>query len=214
MTKTILVVGLGNPEGKYFQTWHNLGFLAVDALANRLSLTFKKKGNQSLAEFRIPNSELKTIVLKPLTYMNLSGQAVLAVSRKYKIQPENIIVLHDDLYIDKGKIRIMVGGSAAGHNGICSINELLGTNKYIKIKIGIKPDKTPPSGTANFVLSRIDDPSRPLIDTAIEKAVNAVLNISSGDPVPKMQALYNTANSPSPACGAVRRSRDGVVSDD
>jgi len=100
MKPTHLIVGLGNPEGKYFQTYHNLGFLAVDEIAKRHNAEFKKKGNQMTVQ--IGNA----ILLKPLTYMNLSGQAVVAVSRKFKIAPENIIVIVDDLYIEKGSIRL------------------------------------------------------------------------------------------------------------
>src|SRR5215510_6641247 len=109
MKNSFLVVGLGNPEGKYFGTYHNAGFLAVDALAAQVGTGFKKKGNQMFCDFRTDNA--KVFILKPLTYMNLSGQAVVALSRKYKIVPENIVVFMDDLYIDKGHIRITFGGS-------------------------------------------------------------------------------------------------------
>jgi len=218
--KTWLVVGLGNPEGKYFQTYHNVGFLAADALAARLNLQFKKKGNQLLAQCTINNEQC--IILKPLTYMNLSGQAVLAVARKYKIAPENIIVFTDDLYIDKNNIRITLGGSHAGHNGIHSINDLLKTNQYIKIRIGIrtsqsenlaslrsvrtplrenlaplrsvKSEKPLKSTTADYVLSKIDKDSRPQIDHAIEKAVNVAMSLIGGETISKMQNLYNTVN--------------------
>ena len=198
----ILIVGLGNPEGKYFQTYHNLGFLAADALAKRLDLKFKKSGNQSI--LIIPPSikgvdaaggrGFSGFVLKPLTYMNLSGQAVVAVSRKRKITPENIIVFVDDLYIDKGKIRISRGGSSAGHNGIASITELLGTNQYVKIRIGIKPDKPLPSGTANFVLSKIKDDEKPVFDIAIQDAVDAALSLAKGEPLASIQNRFNATN--------------------
>lgn len=192
--KTYLVVGLGNPEGKYFQTYHNVGFLAVDNLCARFNLQFKKKGNQLLSQYKTPNTGDTVFVLKPLTYMNLSGQAVAAVARKYKIETEDIIVFTDDLYIDKGNIRISAGGSGGGHNGLRSINDILKSNKYIKIRIGIKPEKPPKNGNANYVLSKIDAESRPLVDVAIEKAVNAAISITDGETVAKMQNLYNTVN--------------------
>jgi len=190
--KRWLLVGLGNPEGKYFQTYHNVGFLSADALAIRLDLQFKKKGNLLVTDYT--TSDSKVFILKPLTYMNLSGQAVLAVARKQKITPENIIVFTDDLYINKGNIRITLGGSHAGHNGIRSINDLLKTNQYIKIRIGIKSEKPLKSTTANYVLSKIDEESRAQIDHAIEKTVNVAMSLISGETVSKMQNLYNTVN--------------------
>ena len=189
--KTFLAVGLGNPEGKYFQTYHNAGFLAAELLAERNNALFKKKGNQMLCDFKAGNA--KVIVLKPLTYMNSSGQAVVAAARKHKIASENIIVLFDDMYIEKGNIRIRFGGSGGGHNGIRSIDELLGTNKYIKIKIGIMPEKEPHS-TSNYVLSKIDKQSKPLIDEALQKAADAAMMLINGEKLDKVQGLYNKTN--------------------
>jgi PTH1 family peptidyl-tRNA hydrolase len=125
--------------------------------------------------------------------MNRSGEAVLAVARKYKIAPENIIVVADDLYIDKGNIRITMGGSSGGHNGIRSINERLGTPEYIKIKIGIKPDRQV-NNTADYVLSKIDETSQELIDGAIEKARDVVTAIVSGASLAQVQGIYNLKN--------------------
>jgi len=99
--KTFLVVGLGNPEGKYFETWHNLGFKAAERFAG--NLTFTKKGNQLITSTHENGN--KIIILKPLTYMNLSGQAVVAVCRKFKIPTEQVIVFVDDIYLDIGTVR-------------------------------------------------------------------------------------------------------------
>jgi len=189
MKKTWLVVGLGNPEGKYFQTYHNVGFLAAEEIAKHFNVPFKKKGNQLLAKAH------KVLILKPLTYMNLSGQAVVAVVRKHKILPENIIVIMDDLYIEKGNIRISFGGSGGGHNGIKSITQLLGTDKYTRIRVGIMPEK-PPHCQANYVLSKIDAESRPLIDRAIEKAVDTAIQLCAGEQLEKLQGKYNVSNTP------------------
>ena len=183
-----LVVGLGNPEGKYFQTYHNIGFLCADLLAQKLGVAFRKNGNQMLGK------GVGVFVLKPLTYMNNSGQAVVAVARKQGIAPEDIIVFVDDLYIDKGNIRIAVGGSSAGHNGITSINQLLGTSKYIKIRVGIKPEVAPKNGTANYVLARIDEKERGLLDEAIEKAVTAAVALLGGEALPLVQNKFNVTN--------------------
>ena len=189
--KTCLVVGLGNPEGKYFNTYHNAGFLAADLLAERLGLAFKKKGNQLLCECRV--NDVKVFILKPLTYMNLSGQAVVALMRKQKIDPANLFVFVDDIYTDKGKIRIRFGGTHAGQNGVRSINDLVGTNAYTKIKIGIKPEKEPHS-MADYVLKKIDEQSKPLIKDAIGQAVDAVTTLLNGEPLTIVQGKFNTKN--------------------
>jgi len=126
------------------------------------------------------------LILKPLTYMNLSGQAVLAVVRKHKIAPENVIVIYDDLYIDKGHIRVSFGGSGAGHNGIKSITELLGTDKYLRVRIGIKPNKEPHTH-ASYVLSKIQD------DLPIASAAQAAIDLTT-TPLDKVQGVYNAKN--------------------
>jgi|GEM_PF-226418 len=199
--RTFLVVGLGNPEGKYFQTYHNLGFICAERLVEELGGAFRKNGNQLLAKvvkykLEPQNPELCTadiLILKPLTYMNLSGQAVLATARKYKITHENIIVFTDDLYIDKGNIRIVSGGSSAGHNGIKSISDLLKTNQYMRIKIGIKPEK-PPHSLSDYVLKKIDTKSNILIENAVEKAITAAKMLISGEKLDKIQNLFNKTN--------------------
>ena len=187
MSKTLLITGLGNPEGKYFNTYHNIGFLCADKLAAELGVEFKKKGNQMLAKCDFG------FILKPLTYMNLSGQAVQAVARKYKIAPERIIVFVDDLYIDKGNIRIALGGGAAGHNGLKSINEILGTNQYIKIRVGIKPVETKKS-QSDYVLSKIDAGDKFYIEDAIAKAVEAAKMFIKGETLSKIQGQFNATN--------------------
>ncbi len=174
--KTFLVVGLGNPEGKYFETWHNLGFKAAERFAGTESFT--KKGNQMLATTH--ENDNKIIILKPLTYMNLSGQAVVAVSRKYKIPPEQIIVFVDDIYLDIGTVRLKKSGSAGGHNGLKSVSELLQATNYVKIKIGAKPQADIKGNTANYVLSKIPDEVRPVIDTALDQAVAIAHDVIAG----------------------------------
>jgi len=182
-----LVVGLGNPEGKYFETWHNLGFKAAEGVAARHGMEFKKAGNQLLAK------DGNLFVLKPLTYMNRSGEAVLALVRKQRIEPQNIIVLVDDLYIDKGRVRVGNGGGNGGHNGIRSINQLLGTNEYIKIKIGIKANPEPHC-LANYVLERVPANEREIVAEGIEKSVEAVMELLGGSSVAMVQGRYNTKN--------------------
>jgi PTH1 family peptidyl-tRNA hydrolase len=180
-------VGLGNPEGKYFSTYHNLGFLCAEELARRWGAEFKKRGNQLTAMHG------DTVILKPLTYMNLSGQAVVAIQRKYKIPPENIIVICDDLYIEKGNIRVTIGGSGGGHNGIRSVNELLKTDKYMRIRIGIMPTE-PPESLANYVLSKMTENETPILKGAICAAADAVQMITAGERFDTVQGKYNVKN--------------------
>ena len=174
--KTFLVVGLGNPEGKYFETWHNLGFKAAERFAG--DLPFTKKGNQMLANTHINGN--KIIILKPLTYMNLSGQAVIAVCRKFKIPAEQVIVFVDDIYLDIGTVRLKKSGGAGGHNGLKSINELLQATNYTKIKIGAKPADDIKGNTASYVLSKITAEDRPTIDAALDTAVQIAHDVIAG----------------------------------
>ena len=174
--KTFLVVGLGNPEGKYFETWHNLGFKAAERFAG--DLTFTKKGNQLITDTHEKGN--KVIILKPLTYMNLSGQAVVAVCRKYKIPAEQVIVFVDDIYLDIGTVRLKKSGGAGGHNGLKSINELLQATTYTKIKIGAKPTTDIKGNTANYVLAKIPEDQRDAVNTAIDTAVQIAHDVIAG----------------------------------
>ena len=183
-----LVVGLGNPEGKYFQTWHNLGFLTVDKLAEEFGLDWKKKGNQMIAKGD------GFLLLKPLTYMNRSGEAVVAVVRKHKIAPEKIIVVADDLYIDKGMLRLTLGGGHGGHNGLRNLTELLGTPGYVKVRIGIKPVREP-HNKANYVLERIPAEERAEVAKTLERAAEAVRELLTGTAFDRVQCKYNVRNS-------------------
>ena len=174
--KTFLVVGLGNPEGKYFETWHNLGFKTAERFAG--DLTFTKKGNQLITDTHEKGN--KVIILKPLTYMNLSGQAVVAVCRKYKIPAEQVIVFVDDIYLDIGTVRLNKSGGAGGHNGLKSINELLQATNYTKIKIGAKPTTDIKGNTASYVLAKIPENQRDAVNTAIDAAVQIAHDVIAG----------------------------------
>jgi len=130
-----LVVGLGNPGKEYALTRHNAGFMAVDSLVSKYDLTQSKDRFDSVIyKGQILNSTV--LAIKPLTFMNNSGKAVIAFANFFKIEPENIIVLYDDLDLEPGKVKLKSGGGDAGHNGIRSINRFV-PNKYLKIRIGI-----------------------------------------------------------------------------
>ncbi|MBQ7413414.1 MAG: aminoacyl-tRNA hydrolase [Alphaproteobacteria bacterium] len=131
----LLLAGLGNPGSEYAQTRHNVGFMAVDELAHRYSfLPFKDKLKGQIATGSIDNQ--KIILLKPMTFMNLSGESVLAVCSFYKLKPADIIVFHDDMDLPVGKIKVKRGGSAGGHNGLKSIDSQIGPD-YLRVRIGI-----------------------------------------------------------------------------
>lgn len=154
LNKTVLIVGLGNPGKEYEDTRHNIGFLCLDefAKANDFGGWVDKKdlkcrlAQQTLADTRV-------ILCKPTTFMNLSGEAVQAVSSFYKIHPSQIVVVHDELDIDFGHIRTRAGGSAAGHNGIKSVIQHLGED-FARIRIGIGPKNPPQIDSADFVLQK------------------------------------------------------------
>ena len=147
-----LVVGLGNPGEEYAKTRHNIGFMAADEIFSRYDFSpFKNKFEGLLAEGEIDGE--KVLLLKPQTFMNLSGNSVGKVAQFYKIKPENIIVIHDDKDLALGKIKAKIGGSAGGHNGLKNIDAHIGT-EYNRIRIGAGSPKEHNTDTINFVLSR------------------------------------------------------------
>ena len=131
-----LVVGLGNPDRKYLNTFHNVGFMCVDLLADKLGETFTKNECKAMTLHTRINGH-KVIVAKPLTYMNLSGESVLELVNKYKIEIEKLIVVYDDVDLPMGTVRIRKGGSAGTHNGMRNIVKLLDNTGFARIRLGI-----------------------------------------------------------------------------
>lgn len=147
-----LVVGLGNPGEEYARTRHNIGFMAADEIHSRHNFTpYKSKFEGLLAEGTIDSE--KVLLLKPQTFMNLSGNSVGKVANFYKIPPKNIIVIHDDKDLALGKLKAKIGGSAGGHNGLKNIDSQIGL-EYNRIRIGVGSPKEHNTDTVNFVLSR------------------------------------------------------------
>ena len=173
--RIVLVVGLGNPGAEYDGTRHNLGFRCLDAfVAAHTELdnwTTKKALKCHLIQGRL--GETQMIAIKPTTFMNLSGEAVQAVCHFYKISPENVVVIHDELDIPFGQIRLRVGGSSAGHNGIKSVTQSIGEN-YGRIRIGIGPKKPTTLDSADFVLKAFDKNERDQLSNLTQE-VNAIL---------------------------------------
>ena len=175
-TYDFLIVGLGNPESKYEATRHNAGFRGVDALCAKLeSRWLKMKFNSLLAEGYI--GEHRVLLQKPQTYMNNSGEAVRDAMRFYKLSPENVIVIFDDISLDVGKIRLRRNGSDGGQKGMRSIIELTGSQDYKRIKIGIGKKPHPDYDLADWVLSKFSSEEEETLKAVFEKVARAAESI-------------------------------------
>jgi len=184
----ILIVGLGNPGEKYESTRHNIGFRAVDQLRKDLRLSdfdFDKKSNSFFSK----NSDL--ILVKPDTYMNLSGQAVTSLSSYYKIREKDKIIIHDDIDLTIGQIKISKDRGPAGHKGVESIIKNLGTKNFIRIRIGIKPILGKPKKTEDFVLKKFSKEEKKIINEVILKSVEAIRTIIKDGPEKAMNIFNN-----------------------
>ena len=172
-----LIVGLGNPGPEYEQTRHNAGFWLVDKLANSLPgcrLQRESRFQAMVAKTSIAGQEVW--LMEPLTFMNLSGQSVAALARFYKIKPEEVLVVHDELDLAPGIARMKKGGSAGGHNGLKSVTASLGTQDYWRLRLGIGHPRVVGSQlqVADFVLHRPRKEEQTLIEEAIDKSLRIV----------------------------------------
>ncbi|OZE29800.1 aminoacyl-tRNA hydrolase [Rhodococcus sp. 05-2255-1e] len=167
-----LIVGLGNPGPPYDKTRHNVGFMVADALAGRVGSSFSshKKSNSDIVQARLDGRSV--VVAKPRTFMNLSGQPVAALARFFSVDPANIVVVHDELDIDFGALRLKLGGGEGGHNGLRSISQHLGTKDYLRVRVGVgrPPGRMDP---ASFVLKPFSTPERKDLGVVIEEAADA-----------------------------------------
>ena len=177
--KIKLIVGLGNPTAEYEHTRHNAGFWFLDELAWQWKAAFKNEKKFFGDVARVARPEGDVWLLKPDTYMNLSGKAVQALANFYKIQPEEILVVHDELDIDCGAIRFKLGGGNGGHNGLKDIQAKLGTPQFYRLRLGIghPGDKHLVVG---FVLNKPSVAERELIDRAIAKSLRAMDDVMAG----------------------------------
>ena len=154
-TLELLVAGLGNPGREHAQDRHNAGWMAVDELARRHGGSFRSKFSGQLAELRV--GEAKLALLKPETYMNLSGGPVGAAARFFKVPPEALVVVHDDVDLEPGRLQVRLGGGLAGHNGLRSIAQALGTQEFLRVRIGVgRPGRGDRRDVADFVLARFE----------------------------------------------------------
>jgi len=174
--ETWLIVGLGNPGKDYERTRHNCGFRAVDKLADKLGCKIDKGKYQGLYGQTIYNGR-KLMLLKPLTYMNLSGRSVLQLSAYFNIPPQRIIVLFDDISLEPGRLRVRPDGSAGGHNGIKSIIQELGSQAFPRVKIGVGGKPDPNADLADWVLSGFTAKEEKALAVALDNAADAALAI-------------------------------------
>lgn len=185
-----LIVGLGNPDKEYFNTYHNLGFMTVENLAQSLGVDFNKTKCRALtAEYGL--GAKKVIIAKPLTYMNLSGESVRELVNFYKIDLKDLVVIYDDYDLIKGAIRIREKGSAGTHNGMRNIVKELGSENFSRIRIGFKPDTDFKIPLINYVLSGIPLEDRPLYQDAIKRAVLALTDFINDKDLSRVASKYN-----------------------
>jgi PTH1 family peptidyl-tRNA hydrolase len=169
-----LVVGLGNPGAEYGDTRHNVGFMAVDRIARELRIKFKEKiANSAVGTGQFRGK--KVVLVKPMGYMNLSGKSVVRLMDHFSARPSDLTVLHDDLDIQIGKVKVKKNGGSAGHNGIGSIIEEIGTGDFRRLRIGIG---RPPAGedVSDYVLSPFTEDEESMVSRAIEDCFEMAVN--------------------------------------
>ena len=170
-----LIIGLGNPEEEYSKTRHNMGFNAINKIAEQYGLKINKNKFQGLYESAIIEGQ-KVILIKPQTYMNLSGECVKQFVDFYKIQKEEILVIYDDMDIEPGKIKIRKKGGLGGHNGMKSIIKMLGTEELSRIRVGIgRPEHN--GDEINYVIGAIPEEEIPKLNEGVENAKEAVIEV-------------------------------------
>jgi peptidyl-tRNA hydrolase, PTH1 family len=175
-TLDLLVAGLGNPGREYERTRHNLGWLVLDELARRHGGSWRSKFSGSFAEVRL--GDLRLGLLKPETYMNESGRAVGEAARFYKVEPEGLLVVHDDVDLEPGRLQARAGGGLAGHNGLRSLAQHLGSQEFERLRIGVgRPGRGDPRSVSDWVLSGFapeDD-----LEALVSKSADAVETIAA-----------------------------------
>lgn len=189
-----LVVGLGNPGKQYARTRHNVGEECVQLLADRHDAPLRAGRDNALvgeARFGTGPDATRVVLAFPLTFMNESGRAVSALVRRYRIDdPTRIVVVHDELDLDPGVVRLKAGGGLAGHNGLRSITQHLSTQDYLRVRIGVGKPPNKDRG-ASHVLTRVPQRQRDLLDVAVAEAADAVESIVADGIEPTMQRFHS-----------------------
>lgn len=183
-----LIIGLGNVGGKYIFTRHNVGFMVVDKIALDNSVNFKENTKLKSLVTKIYINGEEYLLVKPTTYMNLSGEAMRAVIDYYKIDPKDMIIIYDDISLELGKIRFRASGSDGGHNGIKSIIKHLGSKDFLRLKIGIGPQ--PPIPSEAFVLQNFEKENLDKLKDILSESVDAIFYCFENG-IEKTQNKYN-----------------------
>ena len=186
-TLDLLVAGLGNPGREYERTRHNAGWMVMDELARRHGGSFRSKFSGQLSETRL--DDLKLALLKPETYMNVSGRSIGAASKFFKVDPADVLVVHDDVDLEPGRLQARFGGGLAGHNGLRSIAQALGTNDFQRLRIGVgRPGRGDRRSVADYVLRGFE----PEVDleVLIGRSADAVETMAR-DGLEEAQRRYN-----------------------
>ncbi|GAB4353765.1 MAG: aminoacyl-tRNA hydrolase [Cyanophyceae cyanobacterium] len=188
-----LIVGLGNPEPKYDRTRHNIGFEVIDELARvwGIPLVLNKRFNALVGEGRSPAGKVR--LLKPLTYMNRSGQAIRAALDWYKLPPESVLTIYDDMDLPLGRLRLRLSGSAGGHNGIKSTIAHLGTQEFPRLRLGIGRPRAIAGESISHVLGKFAPEEQPVVQKVLRLSV-AAIELGLRDGVSKAMSLYNNQN--------------------
>ncbi len=179
-----LIIGLGNPGKKYQDTWHNVGFMAVDLIKNQyadLNLKFKTSKKFKAAVAEVTSLNEKIILAKPQTFMNNSGQAVKDLVNFYKIDLADLWIIHDEVDLPLGKIRVSQNASAAGHKGIQSVINQLASQQFVRFRIGIHSDRANALPTEEYVLQKIDDSSKLALAENLQTVLSAIeISLTAG----------------------------------
>jgi peptidyl-tRNA hydrolase, PTH1 family len=186
-TLDLLVAGLGNPGREYERTRHNLGWLVVDELARRHGGSFRSKFSGQLSEVRF--GDAKVALLKPETYMNESGRSIAGARKFFKVDPEALLVVHDDVDLDPERFQARRGGGLAGHNGLRSIAQAVGTNDFLRLRLGVgRPGRGDRRSVSDYVLAKFDPETD--VDALVARAADAVETIVA-DGLEETQRRYN-----------------------
>ncbi len=184
-----MIVGLGNPGKEYDNTRHNVGFRVSELMAKELSIKIDRLKCKALTR-QVTRNGRKLLLVQPQTYMNLSGAAVSALATYYKIKPEHILVIFDDISLPVGRIRVRRDGSAGGHNGIKSIIQSLGTDQFPRVKVGVGEKPHPDYDLADWVLSKFSAQEEKALVPALENAAKAAMAVVEQG-VDKAASQYN-----------------------
>ncbi|MCD8019429.1 MAG: aminoacyl-tRNA hydrolase [Clostridiales bacterium] len=175
-----IIAGLGNPTDQYKGTRHNVGFMALDRLSEELGISINQHKHKAMTGSGFIEGQ-RVLLMKPLTYMNLSGESIRAAADFYKVEPEDILVIYDDISLEPGMLRIRKKGSAGGHNGMKSIITHLGCDTFPRIRVGIGGEKHPGVDLKDYVLGHFSGEEKEKVEEALGKAVEAAKLIAVGE---------------------------------